>query len=64
MSKARRKLKAARILAGMTQREVAGKINVSESRVTAWETGRADPNPKERAQLSELLNIPSYEVTA
>ena len=39
-------LTAARVNANLTQKELATKCGVSESTVTAWETGRRFPNLK------------------
>ena len=50
-------LKAARSESGMTQREVASKLNVVESCYANWEQGRTEPNIAMLRKLCELFDI-------
>lgn len=47
-------LRAARVDAGFTMRDVAERLNVNENTVSAWERGRSDPRAK---QVSEMLKM-------
>lgn len=51
-------LRAARLRAGLTAREVAQTLGVSESRVSLWENGRAEPRARVLSQYveAELLS--------
>ena len=43
---------------GITQKELAGKIGVSPSRISDYITGRAEPTLKTARELCKILNIP------
>ncbi len=47
-------LKAARINAGLKQREVAEKLNVSRETIGKWESGKTTPTIKQAAAICEL----------
>lgn len=47
-------LKGARANAGLTQKWVANKMNVSNKTVSAWENGPAVPNIRQVNKLCEL----------
>lgn len=51
-------LAAARINAGLTQREVAKTLEVSQNTVGNWEKYLTEPTVRQARQLSELYNIP------
>ena len=50
-------LKSARIESGMTQKQVAEKLNVVESCYANWEQGRTEPNLAMLRKLGELFEI-------
>lgn len=54
--------KLARIHAGMTQRQLAERAQLTERQITLIETGRLKPEAELRARLSEILKQPSYEL--
>ncbi len=47
-------LKAARVNAGLKQREVAEKMNVSRETICKWENGKTTPNVKQAAAICKL----------
>ncbi len=51
-------LAAARVNAGLTQREVAKTMEVSLNTVGNWEKYLTEPTVGQARQLSELYNIP------
>ena len=51
-------LKASRVNAGLTQKEVAKEIGVAEKTLWSWENGLTFPNP---VQIQALCNL--YEMT-
>ena len=55
-------LKAARMEAGMTQRQVAEKLSVVESCYANWEQGRTEPNIAMIRRLCEVLDISADEL--
>ena len=50
-------LKDARKYAGLTQKQIAEKLNVVESCYANWEQGRTEPNISNLRNLSKILNI-------
>ena len=55
-------LKAARLEASMTQKQVAEKLNVVESCYANWEQGRTEPNIAMLRKLCDLFDIPRDEL--
>ena len=53
------RLRAARLYAGLTQRELAGRMGVVQRVVSNWESGRKEPGRKGRTQISETLGLGS-----
>lgn len=51
-------LKAARVNAGMTQKEAADKIGVSETTIINWENGKTACNARMMPKIAALYNIP------
>lgn len=51
-------LAAARVNAGLTQREVAKTLEVSQNTVVNWEKYLTEPTVGQARQLSELYKIP------
>lgn len=49
--------KEIRIIAGLTQREIAQKLQLSRSAIAAWETGRTLPLPKNEKAVENLENV-------
>lgn len=43
---------------GLTQQELAGKLEVSRQAVSKWEVGLAVPNTENLKILSDLYNVP------
>ena len=52
------RLKAARIAAGLSRRQLAARIGVHPATVAEWERGKARPVPKLRTRLRAQLAIP------
>ena len=42
---------------GMTQQQVADKLNIKQSTVAMWETGKSSPSFKTLIALSEVLDV-------
>lgn len=53
-------LKAARVNAGLTQKEVAKILNVSNKTVWAWESGKTMPNVNKIDAICNLYSM-SYD---
>jgi transcriptional regulator with XRE-family HTH domain len=51
-----------RIARGMTQRELARRLQVKPSAVCKWETGHARPEPKRIKELAEQLGVEPIRV--
>ena len=52
----------ARKARGMTQEELAAKLNVSRQAVSKWETGTADPSTSNLLALAKLFGVPAEEL--
>lgn len=52
------RLRACRINAGYTQREVAELVGVSEVSVVCWENGKGTPKMIYAQKMSELYGVP------
>ena len=50
-------LKAARIAAGLTRRQLAARVGVHPGTVAEWERGEARPVARLRASLHDLLGV-------
>lgn len=50
-------IKRARIAKGMQQKELAITIGVSQSAVTAWETGAKNPSMANIAKMAKALDV-------
>ena len=55
-------IRLARMRSGMTQDELARKLNVKQGTVGAWEIGYSFPRPKSMVKLCEILRIPVEEL--
>ncbi|MCD8231455.1 MAG: helix-turn-helix transcriptional regulator [Clostridiales bacterium] len=51
-------IKQERLNKGLTQSELAKKINVSQNAVHNWETGKRQPDLETLSKISKVLNIP------
>ena len=51
-------LKAARVNAGFSQREVADKLKVSNKTICKWENGETFPSVEKITLLCELYGVP------
>lgn len=52
-----RNIKQYRIQAGLTQSELAKRMNVSQNAISSWETDRTEPNFEQAYKLCGILNI-------
>ena len=53
------RLRASRLRAGLTQRELAERIGAVQQVVSDWESGRRKPHGKERARISKIIGMGS-----
>lgn len=51
-------IKAARVNVGLSQKEAAEKLNVSNKTLCAWEKGNAFPNVQQVNEICALYNVP------
>ena len=56
------RLKAARVLKGITQFQLAEKIGTREIEISRIETGRARPGPDLKRRIAEVLQKPAFEL--
>ncbi len=56
------RLKAARVLQGLTQLQLAEKIGIKEIEMSRLETGRSVPDGRLKQRISELLRKPTFEL--
>lgn len=56
------KLRSLRIKAGLTQLDIAEKLDVSAAAIGAWENGRAKPRLTKLGQLAELLGTSAADL--
>ena len=47
-----------RATSGMSQTEWANKLDVDQTTVSSWETGKTTPDARKMAQISELSGVP------
>jgi len=59
-----RRMKAARMLKGLSQHGLAERVGCSESRISRIETGRATAEDNLKQRIAEVLEIPTYEIGA
>lgn len=55
-------LRKYRIAAGLSQKELAGKLFVSQQAVARWETDKATPNPETVVKLAEIFGVTTDEL--
>lgn len=51
-------LKAARVNAGLTQKELAKKLGVTNTTINSWENGSTEPSLNQLREISRLSGIP------
>ncbi len=56
------RLKAARVLRGLTQFQLAQKIGSKEIEISRIETGRAQADPALKRRIAEVLHKPAFEL--
>jgi transcriptional regulator with XRE-family HTH domain len=59
---ANNRLRAARVLQGLTQLQLAEKVGTKEITVSRFETGRAFPDQQMKRRISEVLQKPAFEL--
>ena len=47
---------------GLSQSELARKMNVTQQCISSWQTGRTIPKPYQMKMLSEILSVPINEL--
>ena len=57
-----KRMRAARVLAGMTQLQLADRIGKKEIEVSRFETGRAQPDAEAKRRIAEVLGKPTVEL--
>ena len=56
------RLKAARVLKGLTQLQLAEKLGGKEIDISRFETGRARPGADMKRRIAEVLQKPAFEI--
>ena len=56
------RLRASRVLRGLTQLELADLIGIREIEISRYETGRAKPDAETKRKIAEILQKPTYEL--
>jgi DNA-binding XRE family transcriptional regulator len=59
-----RRLAAARVLLGLTQRQLAEKAGTREIEISRIETGRTQANGDLKRRIAEILGKPTFEIFA
>ena len=57
-----KRLKAARVLRGLTQLQLAEMVGTKEIEISRYETGRGFPAPDAKRRIAEVLQKPAYEL--
>lgn len=55
-------IRAARLNAGLSQRQLAQRLSTSHSRVVAWESGRGGIHPRQLRRLCDVLGLQPGDV--
>ncbi len=55
-------LKHLRIKAGLTQKEIAQKLGLQQTAISAWEVGKSTPAPKNIKKLADILSVTTDEI--
>lgn len=56
------RMKAARVLRGLTQLQLAERVGLKEIEVSRLETGRAHPDAEVKRRIAEVLQKPAFEL--
>jgi transcriptional regulator with XRE-family HTH domain len=56
------RLKAARVLQGLTQLQLAERLGIKEIEMSRLETGRGLPTPQLKIRIAEILKKPAFEL--
>ena len=56
------RLRAARVLRGMTQLQLAERLGWKEIEISRLETGRAQADAAQKARIAEVLQKPTFEL--
>lgn len=64
MSNLSNKVKAFRISKGMTQKQLADTLNVSQNAIYNWENGKRDIKIETLQKIADALEVPLYELLA
>ena len=56
------RLKAARVLKGLTQLQLGEKLGMPEHDISRLETGRTQANPDLRERIAAVLQKPAFEL--
>jgi DNA-binding XRE family transcriptional regulator len=56
------RMKAARVLRGITQLQLAEKVGTREIEISRIETGRIRPEAELKRRIAEALQKPSFEI--
>jgi transcriptional regulator with XRE-family HTH domain len=56
------RMKAARVLKGLTQYQLAERIGTREIEISRIETGRVQPDPDVKRRIAEILQKPAFEI--
>lgn len=56
------RLRAARVLRGLTQLQLAERIGKKEIEVSRFETGRAQPDADAKRRIADALQKPAFEL--
>jgi len=59
---ANKRLRAARVVLGMTQLQLADQIGRKEIEISRYETGRAIPDAHTKRLIAEALQKPTFEL--
>ena len=59
---ANNRLKAARVLKGMTQLQLAELVGLNEIEISRVETGRADADADLKRRIADVLGKPTFEL--
>jgi len=59
---ANNRLKAARVLKGMTQLQLAERVGLKEIEISRIETGRAAPDGTIKQRIADVLQKPTFEL--
>lgn len=57
-AEAGKRIKLARVGMGLSQAQLAERLNVSQATVALWESGNTFPKARNLVELSEILEIP------